>query len=251
MLRHTASELMFRFALLRRAFGGKLSVMAHGQSPISPSCQVPDLRQRYRDLGLDQRAGFFVEIGGFDGEAFSNTSFLADQGWSGLYVEPVPVYAARIKVRHLFNRIAVETAAIAEQVGILRLHDMGPLSTALDQVHEAYRTIEWSRPWTERAQPVEVRAETLATVLQRHRVPHDLQLMVIDVEGGEVPVVTALLESPWRPRVLIVELCDRHPDFSRSPDLQDAHAALRERLLQSGYREAYSDHINTIFRLAG
>ena len=52
---------------------------------------------------VDYRAaskGTFVEIGAYDGESFSNTSFLADLGWNGLYVEPVPKFAALCRARH-------------------------------------------------------------------------------------------------------------------------------------------------------
>ena len=38
-----------------------------------------------------KRNGFFVEIGGFDGETFSNSLFLEkERGWSGLLVEANP-----------------------------------------------------------------------------------------------------------------------------------------------------------------
>jgi hypothetical protein len=38
-----------------------------------------------------KRNGFFVEIGGYDGESFSNSLFLEkERGWSGLLVEANP-----------------------------------------------------------------------------------------------------------------------------------------------------------------
>jgi hypothetical protein len=38
-----------------------------------------------------KRNGFFVEIGGYDGETFSNSLFLEkERGWSGLLVEANP-----------------------------------------------------------------------------------------------------------------------------------------------------------------
>jgi len=194
-----------------------------------------------------------VEVGAFDGESFSNTSFLADQGWSGLYVEPVPAFCARIRRRHLFNfnRISIENSAIAETSGFSNLHLMGTLSTLTDPVFAAYKTISWAAGLAAHSQRVKVRTDTLQNVFHRHSVPTTLDLMVIDVEGGEEPIVSALFESQWRPRVLIIELIDRHPDFSQSPMLQESHASIRGRILRSGYCEDYSDPCNTIFRIHG
>jgi Carbamoyltransferase C-terminus len=42
---------------------------------------------------------------------------------------------------------------------------------------------------------MKVRTDTLQSIFHRHLVPITLDLMVIDVEGGEEPIVSALLES--------------------------------------------------------
>jgi hypothetical protein len=42
-------------------------------------------------LLIQKRNGFFVEIGGYDGETFSNSLFLEkERGWCGLLVEANP-----------------------------------------------------------------------------------------------------------------------------------------------------------------
>jgi Methyltransferase FkbM domain len=126
---------------------------------------------------------------------------------------------------------------------------MDTLSTLNDRSHEAYKTISWAAGLAAHSQTIKVRTDTLQTIFQRHFVPVTFDLMVIDVEGGEESIVSALFESQWRPRVLIIELCDNHPDFARSPMLQESHASVRARILTSGYREEYSDPVNTIFRI--
>jgi FkbM family methyltransferase len=235
------------------AAGLKLTAMTKGISPVSISCQIPHLRERYESFGFSPHTGYFVEVGAFDGESYSNTSFLADQGWSGLYIEPVPAFCSIIKLRHLFNlsRVSIENLALAETSGVSELHLMGAYSTSVDPVFEAYKTIPWTMGLAAHCQTVRVRTDTLQTVFRRHSVPVTLDLMVIDVEGGEEPIVSALFESQWRPRVLIIELCDKFPAFSDSPMLQESHASVRKKILRSGYYEDYSDHVNTIFRMHG
>jgi hypothetical protein len=134
-LMRLARELNANFRLLQIAVSRKFSTMTKGTSPVSISCQIPNLRDRYESLGLNPHIGYFVEVGAFDGESFSNTSFLADQGWSGLYVEPVPAFCAQIKLRHLFNlnRVSIDSSAMAETSGISDLHLMDALSTFTGQ----------------------------------------------------------------------------------------------------------------------
>src|SRR5262249_31403999 len=236
VLMRLARQLNADFRLLQIAVSRKFSTMIKGKSTVSISCQIQNLRERYESLGLNPHTGYFVELGAFDGESFSNTSFLADQGWSGLYVEPVPAFCARIKLRHLFNlnRVSIDNSAMTETSGISDLHLMGTLSTLSDRSHEAYKTISWAAGLAAHSQTMKVRTDTLQAIFHRHFVPFTFDLMVIDVEGGEEPIVSALFESQWRPRVLIIELCDKHPDFSGSPTLQESHASIRAKILRSG-----------------
>jgi hypothetical protein len=85
-------------------------------------------------------------------------------------------------------------------------------------------------------------------VLESKGIPHVFELMVIDVEGAEEPIVSALLETAWRPKVLIIELCDIHPDFQDKPLLTASHGRVRAMLTASGYQESHVDPINTIFK---
>ena len=58
-------------------------------------------------------------MGAFDGESYSNTSCLADLGWRGLYIEPVPTFAAGCRERHKQNLgIRVIEVAVSDTDGI-------------------------------------------------------------------------------------------------------------------------------------
>jgi hypothetical protein len=57
------------------------------------------------------------------GRCASNTCFLADLGWRGIYVEPVPEYAERYAGRHGHNpNITVVSTAVGEDEGTTELH---------------------------------------------------------------------------------------------------------------------------------
>lgn len=230
-----------------RALTAKAAVLLRGSSPISASCQIPELREKYAALGLPKR-GVFVEVGGYDGESFSNTSFLADEGWRGVYIEPIPSFCRQIRLRHVFNRVGVEEVAISDAEGVNQLSLMGALTTLSDSTEAAYKNIPWAAPAAEAARSLEVRTATLGNVLSRNNIPHGFDLMIVDVEGYEETVIAGLLETPWRPRVLIVELIDLHPDFVGSPELQASARRARQAILANGYDEFYADPVNSIFQ---
>jgi len=233
-----------------RAVSGKTESFLIGRSPPSATCQIPDIRNKYECLKLPKRDGIFVEIGAFDGEMCSNTSFLADQGWRGLYVEPIGSYYRLTRLRHVFNHVRAENVGIARSAGTADISVMGALSTMNAETENHYQTLKWAKKSAKRAKTITIRTETLGTVLCRNHIPERFDLMVIDVEGGEEQIVEALLESKWRPRVLIIELCDVHPDFASNSQLTGSHARVRSGVVRAGYREFFIDKINTVFSLA-
>lgn len=240
----TAKDLVISTA---HGMQGQLQMLTRGRSKVAQSCQIPDLRQHYQALGLPDRNGQFVEIGGYDGESWSNTSFLADQGWRGVYVEPIPEFARRIRLRHLFNKVTVERVAVGNEEKEIAIAQMGSLTTVNAATEQAYESIEWAKGATEAKKKVVVPMRTLETVLGRNHVPLDFELLVVDVEGAEEPIIDGLLASRWRPRVIIVELVDRHADFADHAEIVGSHAAVRARTRAAGYTEHFSDLINTIF----
>ena len=62
----------------------------------SPSCQIDNISELYEVFLTTKLDGVFVEVGAFDGYTFSNTWGLAQRGWRGIYVEPIPKYANRM-----------------------------------------------------------------------------------------------------------------------------------------------------------
>ena len=247
MVKSAVNRLTLKSGLI--AVSRKVEVFTSGRSRTRKSCQIANIRTIYDKLGLRPNCGTFVEVGGFDGESYSNTSFLADQGWRGLYVEPVPDFCTRIRFRHFLNNVAVESSAIAQNEGHIDINLMGALSTTSSDPLTAYREIPWASDAARSSQTLRVSSKRLDNVLRNHKIPDRFELMVIDVEGGERPVVESLLESDWRPRALIIELCDRHLSFDGSPKLQADHRLLRRNVCGAGYQEVYVVEINTVFCL--
>ena len=224
--------------------GGAIEYRPH------PSCQIPGLGALLAEhLGL-KRDGCFVEVGAFDGEFCSNTSFLADLGWRGVFIEPVPPFAAACRARHRGNDVTVFECAIGAVEQPVTLSIGHVLTTADTQMAQAYGEIDWARG-LQSGHHLTVPQRRLESVLKEAKVKRHPELLVVDVEGGEEGVFDSFDLGWWRPSLLIVELEDKHASFQRFPAIVERARRLRARLLAQGYAQVYEDDVNTIFRDAG
>jgi FkbM family methyltransferase len=212
--------------------------------PTVYTCQIPTL-SHLLELFLGRRtAGMFVEIGAFDGVSYSNTWGLAERGWDGLLVEPVPELATKCRNNHrLHPRVRILEKAVGANPGVISLVLAGELTTANHAQANEYRATAWARPLVTDTS-VEVPMTTLDSLLEENNVPIEFDLLVVDVEGYESAVFKGFDLTRWLPKMLIVELADTHPDLSLTANND---ARLSTVIQAAGYRIVYKDSINTVF----
>jgi FkbM family methyltransferase len=235
--------------LLRRVRGRTANGGPPAGSFYQPhaDCQVRGLDAIYNAAFGHLKNGVFVEVGAYDGQAFSNTCFLADLGWRGVYVEPIPDYAAACTERHRRNpAVTVVNTAVGGAAGSTELHVAGALTTKNDDVYSAYHHIPWAKGALSN-RTVRAPVTTLDRLLEEHGIPAGFELLVVDVEGGEPEVFAGFDLARWKPRMLIVELADHHPDFIAIESIRGPAAGVRRQTLEAGYTEVYVDAINTVF----
>jgi FkbM family methyltransferase len=211
------------------------------------NCQIPNLAGKWQALFGGRNSGYFVEVGAYDGENYSNTSCLADVGWSGLYIEAVSEFAERCRARHKNNtNVNVIIAAASDREGSAELFLGDTLTTLSQDRPNVYNRIEWARGLHTGVSET-VRTSTLDSLLEAHHVPARFDLLVIDVEGAEEKVLFGFDLLRWRPKVMVIELEDFHPDFADHDEIVHSAARVREKVISAGYKEYYRDIINTIF----
>ncbi len=212
-----------------------------------PTCQIPVLGSLLEGLLGFRRQGTFVEVGAFDGQTYSNTSFLADLGWRGVYVEPVPHFAALCAARHAASTtITVVECAVGTDDKMITLQLGGALTTGDASMAQAYDKIVWAQGVLG-GETVDVQQRRLEDVLADTGVPLGFDLLVVDVEGGEDGVFASFDLSVWRPKVLIVEIEDEHPSMTPYPEITARARGVRQHIEAVGYRPLYRDNINTVF----
>ncbi|MCA9201574.1 MAG: FkbM family methyltransferase [Planctomycetales bacterium] len=219
-----------------------------GKRGPSRTCQVPGLRHIVATHLATTATGTFVEVGAYDGERFSNTSWLADNGWRGVYVEPSSEFSRLCRLRHCLNRVQVINVAAGEADGHAMLKQIGSLSTLSDETFDEYQRIPWARGQIEKKlEHHGITIRRLDSILESLECSVGFELLVVDVEGFEESVFRGFDLERWQPRMLIVELCDVHEDFSANTELVQSAQRVRAHISNSGYTEVYRDAINTVF----
>ncbi|WP_164101112.1 FkbM family methyltransferase [Candidatus Laterigemmans baculatus] len=228
----------------------KKAAVSLGYRRPTRTCQIPGLQQLVDERICPDRPGTFVEVGAYDGERFSNTSWLADSGWRGIYIEPSRQFSRWCRFRHILNNVTVLNVAAGEKNAEATLMQVGSLSTMCEETFDEYGRIEWAKPRLHKdfqRQTTEIR--TLDSILETSCVDVGFDILVVDVEGFEENVFSGFDVRRWRPTMMIVELCDAHPDFSENAKLSESASRVRQKILNAGYREVYCDKINSVFEL--
>jgi FkbM family methyltransferase len=212
---------------------------------VGADCQINDLSSIYEQYFKTDICGIFVEVGAFDGRSWTNTGFLADIGWKGLYIEPITEYADLCKYNHKNNKVIVENCAVGLVDGENKFYVGGGLTTSDELVKNAHEKMFGKNTYN--LLNVDVKTHRLDSILKKHNIPLDFDLLVVDTEGSEHVVFNSFNLSEYTPKMIIVELCDVHPSFNEYELLQTRANEVRKKIIANGYKEVYVDCINTIF----
>jgi FkbM family methyltransferase len=215
----------------------------------TPTCQISELATLY-SLYLGERSdGLFVEVGAFDGISFSNSSCLAEVGWSGILIEPIPSFADECRTRYRGNdRIQIVEAAVGAENSTVEISVGGPFTSTNDEVVTRYHSLKWSKAAVQGATRLIVRQLTLDEILHAVNLAgNSIDVLIVDVEGAETGVFQGFSIDRWRPKLIIAELSHTHPDFH---DISWKDAVLQQKIVQAGYIVVYKDYINTVFARA-
>ena len=204
----------------------------------------PELDKLYSKVFGD-KIGTFIEIGAFDGETFSNTSFLADSGWMGYYFEPVHEIAVDCAIRHINNNVKVIPCAISDKDEIITLSLAGMMSSGRKDHVEIYEKLEWGGPIANRGLLRQVTAKGINTILNKLLL-ETCDLLVVDIEGFEPVVMNAWDFSILRPKLMIIESRDQDPDFPKY--IQDEYKCMICGIIDSGYKIKMREGSNLIFQ---
>lgn len=179
--------------------------------------------------------GFYIDIGAWSPEIDSVTRAFYERGWSGINIEPNPVFHRQLAVARA--RDTCLQLAVSDATGRLSLAILGDtgLSTFDDNIARQHVDAGWVPTHCE------VEVVTLASVHHQH-VPagQAIHFLKVDVEGFEAQVLRGNDWKACRPWVVVVE--------ATLPLSQiESHGSWEPMLLQVDYQLAYADGLNRFY----
>lgn len=142
------------------------------------------------------KKGFFVEAGAFDGYTYSVTHALEQMGWRGVLVEPLMEKASECGTRRVFS----STFNV-----MLGRENSGQCMFYESSIHPLLSSCK-PGPVTPSVKSVrKVAVATLDSLLRDVYRPGDVDLLVLDVEGGELDALAGFDLKMYRPRLMIIE----------------------------------------------
>lgn len=178
--------------------------------------------------------GFYIDVGANDPVEHSVTKAFYDAGWSGISIEPLPVYRqAFLEQRPRDVNLAIAAGAVD---GELTLYDV-PAVRGWASPEESVAALH--RAEGHEVAEVTVPVRTLAAVCAEH-VKGEIHFLKIDVEGFEGEVLRGMDFVRWRPWVLVIEATLPN---SRSTN----HDTWEHLVLDQRYRYAWFDGLNRYY----
>lgn len=103
---------------------------------------------RLLEFFAGQTDGVCVEVGGFDGETFSNTLAFEEAGWRAIVVEPMPHFAEKIRARRPEATLfACAAGATPGEAKLVIAHGVEALSTTTAQADHLERIHKMGGGW--------------------------------------------------------------------------------------------------------
>jgi hypothetical protein len=186
-----ANNWIFRkLFLLRKMYLTKRKFSHYGQFGEDISI-VRHFPKRYR--------GFFVDVGCFHPVKYNNTYRLYRKGWRGLNIDLDPI---KIEGFNMVRPKDVNIAcAISDKPGETTVWTSGfySLTSTLDEA--------FAQTWEGDFRAHTIRADTLTNILDETKFrDHHIDLLTVDAEGHDLPVLQSLDFERYRPRLIAVEL---------------------------------------------
>jgi FkbM family methyltransferase len=145
--------------------------------------------------------GFFIEVGAFDGYNYAVTYALECLGWKGLLIEAIPERAEQATARRKNSRV-VHSALASKHGGEVTFSvtdDVyGGMLSYLDPNSAHAKGVAGAKQ-----RKVTVPLTTMNELLKDHQ--GEIDVAVIDVEGGEVPLLGGFDLHKYKPKVLMIE----------------------------------------------
>ena len=181
----------------------------------------------------DIKNGFYIDVGAQHPIADSVSLGFYEQGWRGIHVEPVNVYAALLR-HHRPDELVIETA-LSDHDGPIEFTEFN--NTGLSTAVAEFANIHKAKGLP--AEIIQVNELTLMKALGKN-VYNVVHWLKIDVEGYELEVLKGWDHAILRPWIIVVEATEPNTSISN-------HEKWEHILIAAGYDFVKFDGLNRFY----
>ena len=150
------------------------------------------------------RGGIVVDVGAKQKQGSNSYDLMAQYGWRGLLIEANPDNIPVIEREFSGLNYELHQAVVSNVDGPATFY-LSFMSSLLPEMAAHYGTTN----------AVQVTTQRLGPILAEHSIPKDFDLLSLDIEGVDVPVMIDLLASGYRPRWVWIEARSIPPEIER------------------------------------
>lgn len=189
----------------------------------------------------NKNKGFYIDIGAYDPNRFSNTKYFYNKGWSGINIEPnTGNYKRFLKSRRHDVNLNVGIGSIT---GKTTFYEFFPdtLSTFSTKEVMHYQKIGFQL-----INKRKVSILRLDNVIEKYCANKRIDFLSIDTEGFEMEVLKSNNWKRFKPTLICIESYTFQADFAPSRERVD----IKNYLLSKGYEITYINSTNIIYRVS-
>lgn len=153
---------------------------------------------------LPSFVGTAIDVGATDGSLFSNTLLFEERGWRVLCIEANPLYEKPLRA----CRKEVQMCAVANyHQNDVKFHviDLGNNMTACSALQVDERLKHDHQHLIKHEFDMKVNVRTLDYCISEAGL-ESLDLLCVDVEGGEIDVLKGFDIDCWKPKLIVLEI---------------------------------------------
>lgn len=201
--------------------------------------------QKQEDLEIDKflnhkKDGFYVDVGAYDPNRFSNTKRFYKRGWTGINIEP--------DINNCRRFISDRKRDINLNIGIgnsnekMRFYVFSPNTLSTFSKKE---TDEYLKQGFKIEKEIEVESMILKDVLDKYVKGAQIDFFTIDTEGNDLIVLQGNDWNKYRPTLLCVEVNTHGGNRSEAESLQEYLYSIEyKRVSDNGLNAIYLDNLN-------
>jgi FkbM family methyltransferase len=157
-----------------------------------------------------RREGFFLDIGAYEGKAYSNTYALEQIGWKGVCLEPLPDVFDRLRRNRRCDcyNLAMSDES-GEGAGFIRAVGVETLSGLESKMAPTHK--DWIVREKGVVERIEVKTITFGDLMSRYPGISRVDFLSLDVEGAEISILESIDFSAYRFGLIAIESIDETP----------------------------------------